>query len=46
MPPYMNPRKDNLTPLSVDPDLAGFDTSKYVFTDISYGVRDRVSVTA
>ncbi|CAG5120408.1 unnamed protein product [Candidula unifasciata] len=41
MPPFMNPYKDNTTPLSLDPDLADFDTAKYVFTDISYGVKDR-----
>uniref|UniRef100_A0A0B6ZYH0 28S ribosomal protein S22, mitochondrial n=1 Tax=Arion vulgaris TaxID=1028688 RepID=A0A0B6ZYH0_9EUPU len=41
MAPYMNPCKEILTPLSVDPDLADFDTSKYVFTDISYGLSDR-----
>lgn len=41
IPPYMNPRKPNLTPLSVDPDLAHFDTSKYVFTDVTFGIRDR-----
>ncbi|BFZ23513.1 hypothetical protein BsWGS_26552 [Bradybaena similaris] len=41
MPPFMNPHKDITTPLTVDPDLEGFDTSKYVFTDISFGVKDR-----
>ncbi|RUS77331.1 hypothetical protein EGW08_014907 [Elysia chlorotica] len=41
IPPYMNPRKPNLTPLAVDPDLAQFDTSNYVFTDVTFGVKDR-----
>ncbi|CAL1546863.1 unnamed protein product [Lymnaea stagnalis] len=41
MPPYMNPRKRNITPLSIDPDLANFDSSNYVFVDISFGVKDR-----
>ncbi|GFO02184.1 mitochondrial ribosomal protein s22 [Plakobranchus ocellatus] len=41
IPPYMNPRKPNITPLSVDPDLAHFDTSSYVFTDVTFGIKDR-----
>ncbi|GFR97052.1 mitochondrial ribosomal protein s22 [Elysia marginata] len=41
IPPFMNPRKPNLTPLAVDPDLAHFDTSSYVFTDVTFGIADR-----
>ncbi|KAK3760775.1 hypothetical protein RRG08_056184 [Elysia crispata] len=41
IPPYMNPRKPNVTPLAVDPDLAHFDTSNYVFTDVTFGIKDR-----
>ncbi|XP_013065162.2 28S ribosomal protein S22, mitochondrial-like [Biomphalaria glabrata] len=41
IPPFMNPRKRHLTPLIVDPDLAGFDTSSYVFVDVSFGLKDR-----
>ena len=43
MPPFMNPRKPPGDPLSIDPDLAHFDTSKYVFADVTFGVKDRVS---
>ena len=28
--------------LETDPQLAGFDTCKYVFTDITFGVPDRL----
>ncbi|KAH9519330.1 28S ribosomal protein S22, mitochondrial [Bulinus truncatus] len=41
IPPFLNPRKRHLTPLLVDPDLAGFDTANYVFVDVSFGVKDR-----
>jgi len=44
MPPYMNPRKPPGAPLSIDPDLAHFDTSKFVFSDITFGLKDRERV--
>nr|CAG4650383.1 EOG090X0AW0 [Sida crystallina] len=41
MPPLLSERKpiDNI--LSHNPELQGFDTAKYVFTDITYGVSNR-----
>ncbi|KAK6177671.1 hypothetical protein SNE40_015726 [Patella caerulea] len=41
MPPFMLPRKPIHDILSKDPDLEGFDSSKYVFTDISFGVSNK-----
>ena len=42
MTPVMEER-DSATSetLETDPQLAGFDTCKYVFTDITFGVPDR-----
>jgi len=41
MPPVMEERNPSGRVLETDPDLIGFDTCKYVFTDISFGVSDR-----
>ena len=43
MTPVMEER-DSATSetLETDPQLAGFDTCKYVFTDITFGVPDRL----
>ncbi|XP_043679583.1 28S ribosomal protein S22, mitochondrial [Vespula pensylvanica] len=41
MPPVIKARKEIDVILSKDEALEGFDTSKYVFTDISFGIRDR-----
>lgn len=41
MPPVMDERLDTPHVLETDRLLQGFDTSKYVFTDITYGVPDR-----
>jgi len=41
MPPVMDERLDKSQVLETDSLLQGFDTSKYVFTDITYGVPDR-----
>lgn len=41
MPPVVKTRKEIDVTLSKDEALEGFDTSKYVFTDISYGIKDR-----
>lgn len=41
MPPVMEARKDTSQVLEVDTLLQGFDTCKYVFTDITFGVPDR-----
>ncbi|XP_047364245.1 28S ribosomal protein S22, mitochondrial [Vespa velutina] len=41
MPPVVKTRKEIDVILSKDEALEGFDTSKYVFTDISFGIRDR-----
>ena len=44
MPPVVEERKPISKVLAQNPELRGLDTAKFVFTDISYGVRDRVSV--
>jgi len=41
MPPVMEERSRSSTVLEKDEMLSGFDTSKYVFTDISFGIPDR-----
>ena len=41
MTPVMEERSSTTRTLEEDPDMAGFDTSKYVFTDITFGVPDR-----
>ena len=38
MTPVMEERSDTSRTLEEDPQLAGFDTCKYVFTDITFGV--------
>ena len=43
MPPFMKPWQDKLKVVSDDPKIDGHDTAKYVFTDITYGIKDRVS---
>lgn len=43
MPPYMRVRLPITEVLTHDPDLEGLETSKLVFTDITFGVSDRVS---
>ena len=42
MPPLLNEWKPIDNVLSVNPELQGFDTAKYVFTDISFGISNRV----
>lgn len=41
MPPVMSERDPSERVLEQDPLLVGFDISKFVFTDISYGIPDR-----
>ncbi|MPC41021.1 28S ribosomal protein S22, mitochondrial [Portunus trituberculatus] len=41
MPPVVKQREPIQVVLSRDPALTGFDTCRYVFTDITYGVPDR-----
>ncbi|XP_071109138.1 small ribosomal subunit protein mS22-like [Haliotis cracherodii] len=41
MPPYMGVRLPITEVLTHDPDLEGLETSKLVFTDITFGVSDR-----
>ncbi|XP_046579990.1 28S ribosomal protein S22, mitochondrial-like [Haliotis rubra] len=41
MPPYMGMRQPITEVLTQDPDLEGLETSKLVFTDITFGVSDR-----
>lgn len=43
MPPIMSYRKPISKIYSYDPELSGIDSAKYVFTDITFGVKDRVS---
>ena len=45
MPPVVEERKPISKVLAQNPELRGLDTAKFVFTDISYGVRDRVSLS-
>ena len=43
MTPVMEERASTTSEtLELDPQLAGFDTCKYVFTDITFGVPDRL----
>ncbi|KAG7175433.1 28S ribosomal protein S22-like, partial [Homarus americanus] len=41
MPPVLKERQPITGILSRDPALTGFDTCKYIFTDITFGVSDR-----
>jgi len=41
MPPVMDERVNSGRVLEEDPHLVGFDVTKFVFTDITYGVSDR-----
>jgi len=43
MPPLLQDREPINNILSVNPEIQGFDTSKYVFTDITFGLPNRVS---
>ena len=43
MPPVVPVRKEIDYVFSNDAELQGYDTSKYIFTDISFGKTDRVS---
>ncbi|XP_076451365.1 small ribosomal subunit protein mS22-like [Babylonia areolata] len=44
IPPFMKVREPIRHTLSHDPDLAGLDSSKYIFTDITFGIKDRQRV--
>jgi len=44
MPPYMSPREEIDIVMSRDPEIAPCLDSKFVFTDISHGVKNRVSI--
>ncbi|XP_011173111.1 28S ribosomal protein S22, mitochondrial isoform X1 [Solenopsis invicta] len=41
MPPVVKPRIDRSVPLEEDVALEGHDNVRYVFTDITYGLKDR-----
>ncbi|XP_050537322.1 28S ribosomal protein S22, mitochondrial [Daktulosphaira vitifoliae] len=41
MPPIVPLRKDLGEVLNIDKDIVGFDNSKYLFTDITFGVSDK-----
>lgn len=42
MPPIVPLRTDLGQVLEVDEDIIGFDNSKFVFTDITFGISDKV----
>lgn len=42
MPPIVPLRTDLGQVLDVDRDLIGFDNSKFLFTDITFGISDKV----
>lgn len=46
MPPLLKERDNAIKVLSKNPELQGFDTAKYVFTDITPGVTDAVRFTS
>ncbi|XP_022090110.1 28S ribosomal protein S22, mitochondrial-like [Acanthaster planci] len=41
MPPVLDEREEITDILSENPELEGLDSSKFVFTDITYGIKDR-----
>jgi hypothetical protein len=41
--PLKEPRPETFTVLSEDPEISGFDTAKFVFTDITFDATNRVS---
>ena len=46
MPPIMNERPRSPEILETDPGIAGYDSAKLVFTDITYGIHDRDRIIA
>lgn len=44
MPPIVPLRTDLGQVLEVNKDIIGFDSSKFVFTDITYGISDKVII--
>jgi len=44
MPPIVPLRTDLGEVLEVNKDIIGFDSSKFVFTDITFGVSDKVII--
>lgn len=44
MPPIVPLRTDLGQVLEVDKDIIGFDNSKFVFTDITFGISDKVII--
>lgn len=44
IPPFMKVREPIKDVLSYDPDLAGLEDNKIIFTDITFGVKDRQRV--
>lgn len=43
MPPLVPIKEDVAEVLQDEPKLIGFDNAKYIFTDITYGVKEKVS---
>jgi len=44
MPPIVPLRTDLGQVLEVNKDIIGFDNSKFIFTDITFGVSDKVFI--
>jgi len=44
MPPIVPLRTDLGQVLEVNKDIIGFDSSKFIFTDITFGVSDKVII--
>jgi len=44
MPPIVPLRTDLGQVLEVNKDIIGFDSSKFIFTDITFGVSDKVFI--
>lgn len=42
MPPIVPLRTDLGQVIEVDKDIIGFDSAKFVFTDITFGISDKV----
>lgn len=40
--PVKEPRSDSVTVLAHDKEISGFDSSKFVFTDITFDATDQV----
>ncbi|KAJ8667489.1 hypothetical protein QAD02_009152 [Eretmocerus hayati] len=46
IPPFVKTRRDDVKVLSYDPAYKGFTDAKYVFTDISFGIKNKDRIVA